>query len=71
MIHVFCILRMGRKGNEGVMEKVNLIKIYCKDICKYHNESLQYNYYMVTIKKKHLTGVKRFALSLPSFINYI
>jgi hypothetical protein len=52
MIHVFCILRMGRKGNEGVMEKVNLIKIYCKDICKYHNVSPYMTVYANQIKNK-------------------
>jgi hypothetical protein len=38
-----------RRGAEGMSEKdgeVNLIKIYCKHIYKYHNVFPLYNYYM-------------------------
>jgi hypothetical protein len=34
-----------------MMKGVNLIKIYCKHICKCHNVSALYNYYML-IKKE-------------------
>jgi hypothetical protein len=33
------------------MEGVNLIKIYSKHICKCHDVSSLYNYYMLIIKK--------------------
>jgi hypothetical protein len=36
-------LRRG-KGWEGIMEGVNLIKIYCKHLCKCHSVSLQLMY---------------------------
>jgi hypothetical protein len=33
-------LRMGVGGRGRTIEGVNLTKIYCKDICKYHSVSL-------------------------------
>jgi hypothetical protein len=36
-----------------MIEGVNLIKIYCKHICKCHNESPLYIYHML-IKKNHV-----------------
>jgi hypothetical protein len=33
------ILSRGEKGDERMMEGVNLIKTYCKHICKCHNVS--------------------------------
>jgi hypothetical protein len=47
MIPVEIALRMGGMGSEG-----NLIKIYWKHICKCHNVSPSYNYYMLYILKK-------------------
>jgi hypothetical protein len=45
-----------RSGREGVKEnngRVNLIKIYCKHICKCHNATLcTTNYMLVKINKK-------------------
>jgi hypothetical protein len=34
------VLRRGKRGRGRMMERVNLIKIYCKHICRYHNVSL-------------------------------
>jgi hypothetical protein len=55
------VLRRGGRGGER-MEGVNLVKIYCKHICKYHNVSLLYNYYMLIKKtktKKLVTGSRK------------
>jgi hypothetical protein len=34
------VLRSGEEERERTMEGVNLTKIYCKHICKYHSVSL-------------------------------
>jgi hypothetical protein len=40
------------KGSvERMMKGINLVKIYYMHICKYHNVSPLYNYYMLIIKK--------------------
>jgi hypothetical protein len=41
------------------MEGVNLIKIYSEHICKYHDESLLYNYYILINKKETRIKEKR------------
>jgi hypothetical protein len=52
------------------MDGVNLIKIYCKYICKCHNEPLLYNFYML-IKKSIAPVHDEFPLLLYSrfFVN--
>jgi hypothetical protein len=44
------VLRRGRGGIKENDGGRNLMKIYCKHICKRHNESFLYNYYMLLNK---------------------
>jgi hypothetical protein len=55
------------RGNGG---GVNLIKIYCKHIYKYHHVSLMYNYYM-PIKKKEIPAFPEDIYLLFIFYNFI
>jgi hypothetical protein len=44
------VLRSGGERMRKTNGWVNLIKMYCKHICKYHNVFPLYNYYMLTKK---------------------
>jgi hypothetical protein len=50
------VLRRGKGWWGWTMEQMKLIKIYCKHICKCHNISPLYNYYILIkyFKKKSL-----------------
>jgi hypothetical protein len=41
------VLRRGRRGRRENDEGMNLIEIHYKHICKRHNETPLYNYYML------------------------
>jgi hypothetical protein len=51
------VLRRGEKGRGRMMEGVNLTKIHCKHICKYHNISpVQLLYANKSFKKNTRQG---------------